>query len=102
MGRIPIPPPGGFAKSPKRCCLPYGEALYIDFKHNGFFWPTENGVFDPDLPTGDFSRGIEIGPFMPAQNNVDITLNLFSFDDKRIHRRKIQIRTRCLPRTKCS
>lgn len=103
MGRFPMPPPGGVLKLPKvkRCCLPYGESIFIDFSHAGFFWPSANQIFEPELPEDIVFPGGAVGPFKPVKNNVSITLNLFSFEDKKIHRYILKIRTRCPPATKC-
>src|ERR1035441_93076 len=100
MGIVHMPPPGGFIGKGKTCCLPHDEPLFINFKHTGFFWPSQNDAFESVLPTGVVYQGSGIGPFVPSQNNIDIELNLFSFEDRRIHIRTIQIRTTC-KKNKC-
>ncbi len=94
MSRIPMPPTG-VAIRKIESCLEYQDTLYIDFKDTGFFGSFEDGIFEPDLPTGLFFKNSSIGPFKPVKNDTSVDLFFLDMEKGRGYLDTVNIKTTC-------
>jgi hypothetical protein len=97
MGKIQYPPGGLIDKNVDfDSCIKFcNDPLYIEFVDNGYIAPTASGFFKPDLPTGTFAAGDQIGPYYPITDNTKLVVDYLDTKTNAFYRNTIYIKDSC-------
>jgi hypothetical protein len=79
---IPMPPPG-MGPEDWKACVAFGDKLEFDLTHPGFLDHHKDGLFNLELPRGDFPVGI-IGPFSPVVKSGEVVVGYVDGTTKKL------------------
>ena len=97
MGKIQYPPGGLLeGKVDFDTCVKFcNDPLFIEFVDAGYITPTAAGFFKPDIPTGNFDAGDQIGPYYPVNSNTKLVVDYLDKKTNKLYKNTIYIKDTC-------
>ena len=77
-----------------KACVAFGEKLEFNVLQPGFFDRSTDGLFNPELPRGDFPVGI-LGPFLPVVKSGEVVVGYVEGGTKKLFLVTLIIRPNC-------